>query len=386
MQLKRGFVGVGVLIAILVGLAVLGGGAYYVVHQQSATQIPADNFNNEILPTTNIQPSQQTQATANTTMAASAPTCLLTVKIPTITKNNISGTNSNFEIAQGQSATISWSTTNADYGGVVEAGKFPSGEAGTILASGSGSVSPTMDTTYVLKFEGKNGQVKCGATIKVTGGAPSATVDKSSLTDTSGTPTLSGTASNVMEVSIQVAPKAKVVGGEFITAKVGNGRWSAPFSKYVAPLVTGEYTVIVRTLDSNVLTTETLSVNILATQNVLPFFVKSPAYSIHPQKEDWLVISADGPDMSVDLTGWSVRSTQSGKSFTIAPLGGTQKVAIGSRDTAVFIHTIGSPTKNYMAEGEWHLYFGQTTVAWDAEHDIIQLVNPSGSVVDTYSY
>ena len=53
---------------------------------------------------------------------------------------------------------------------------------------------------------------------------------------------------------------------------------------------------------------------------VQPFFVKpgegppSLQSSIHPEKEDWLIISANGPDMSVDLTGWTVRSTQSGKS------------------------------------------------------------------------
>ena len=69
MQNQRGFVGIGVLIAILVGLAVLGGGAYYIVHQQSATQTPADNFDNlqhlQQLPT-NTQTQTQNNQQPNT--------------------------------------------------------------------------------------------------------------------------------------------------------------------------------------------------------------------------------------------------------------------------------------------------------------------------------
>ena len=125
---------------------------------------------------------------------------------------------------------------------------------------------------------------------------------------------------------------------------------------------------------------------------VQPFLVKSEVgpssfqNAIHPQKDDWVVISADGPDQSVDLTGWTVRSAVSGKSFTISPLGGTKHVRIGSRDTSATVHTVGLPSKSYFAEGEWHLYFGEATVAWGEEHDVIELVNPSGDVVDTYEY
>ena len=65
MQNQRGFVGFGVLLAILIGIVVLGGGAYYVVQQQAPTQTASDNFDNvQTLPTTNNQ--QQTQTTTNT--------------------------------------------------------------------------------------------------------------------------------------------------------------------------------------------------------------------------------------------------------------------------------------------------------------------------------
>lgn len=60
MQNKRGFVGTGVLIAILIGVTLFGGGAYYVAQQQLA-QAPTENFDNlQQLPTTNNQP-QATQ-------------------------------------------------------------------------------------------------------------------------------------------------------------------------------------------------------------------------------------------------------------------------------------------------------------------------------------
>jgi type II secretory pathway pseudopilin PulG len=72
MQNQRGFVGVGVLIAILVGLAVLGGGAYYVLQQQAPTQATSDNFDNlQQLPA--YAQTQQKQVTTNTQIETSTP-------------------------------------------------------------------------------------------------------------------------------------------------------------------------------------------------------------------------------------------------------------------------------------------------------------------------
>src|SRR5882672_5770087 len=63
MKTQRGFVSAAFLIAIVLGLIVVGGGAYYVMHQQSPSPTLSDNTldNSQTLPTTN------TQATTNTT-------------------------------------------------------------------------------------------------------------------------------------------------------------------------------------------------------------------------------------------------------------------------------------------------------------------------------
>lgn len=63
MQNKRGFVGIGVLIAILVGLAVLGGGAYFVVQSNQSSQTASEN-NLNTLPTTQTTTQVPTKTSA----------------------------------------------------------------------------------------------------------------------------------------------------------------------------------------------------------------------------------------------------------------------------------------------------------------------------------
>ena len=124
-----------------------------------------------------------------------------------------------------------------------------------------------------------------------------------------------------------------------------------------------------------------------------PYIETPPERETDPISEDWLDIAiAHGATESVDITGWSVRSTNSGKSFTIGtvvPHGSTApiRVVLTGDEGGAFIHTVGSPSKSYVGEGnEYHLYFGEPKIAWGKEHDTIQLVNPSGVVVDTHSY
>ncbi|MEI7720061.1 MAG: hypothetical protein WCI89_02545 [bacterium] len=96
MQNQRGFVGVGILIAIVLGLIVLGGGAYYVIHQQSSSSALSDNTldNSQTLPTKN----NQAQTTANT--PTSKPSVTLTLPK--------SGT----QVPYGGNLQISWHTAN----------------------------------------------------------------------------------------------------------------------------------------------------------------------------------------------------------------------------------------------------------------------------------
>jgi len=65
MRLQEGFIGLPVLVAILLGLVVVGGGAYFVMQQSTSSQTGSENFDTvQTLPTTNIEP--QTQPTTNT--------------------------------------------------------------------------------------------------------------------------------------------------------------------------------------------------------------------------------------------------------------------------------------------------------------------------------
>ena len=74
MHNQRGFVGVGTLIAILIGLAVLVVGAYYVLQQQAPTQTVIENFDNvQTLPTTNNQAQQLVKNKPTTREPASNP-------------------------------------------------------------------------------------------------------------------------------------------------------------------------------------------------------------------------------------------------------------------------------------------------------------------------
>lgn len=72
MKKERGFIGVGVLIATLVGLAVLGGMAYYVMRQQSALQTTSGN-NLDNLPNTHPSNSAPTKTYSDKQISFSYP-------------------------------------------------------------------------------------------------------------------------------------------------------------------------------------------------------------------------------------------------------------------------------------------------------------------------
>jgi len=108
MQNQRGFVGVGVLIAIILGIVVLGGGAYYVVQQQAPTQTATENFDNlQQLPITNNQP--QTKTTTN----APAQTTPTQNPAPVASKITITAPATGATLQADQQTTIRWTIPSA---------------------------------------------------------------------------------------------------------------------------------------------------------------------------------------------------------------------------------------------------------------------------------
>lgn len=129
-------------------------------------------------------------------------------------------------------------------------------------------------------------------------------------------------------------------------------------------------------------------------QNTQAHFVSSKA-ELESTEQGWikngleLVIAPTSG--TIDFTGWSLHSTVSGKRYTfgqVTPLGSTSKVGIAldaSQEGALFIHTARAHD-DYLAEGnEYHVFLG-SQFGWDKESDTVELVSPTGVVVDTYSY
>lgn len=66
MKTQRGFIGLPVLILIVLGLAVLGGGTYFVLQQKSTSQTTSENSDATIPTDTQVSPETKTQTDGNT--------------------------------------------------------------------------------------------------------------------------------------------------------------------------------------------------------------------------------------------------------------------------------------------------------------------------------
>ena len=74
MKSQKGFAPANVLIAIVLGLIVVGGGTYYVAQQQAPTQTASENFDNlQQLPTTNNQMQQIPPTTKTPAQTQTSP-------------------------------------------------------------------------------------------------------------------------------------------------------------------------------------------------------------------------------------------------------------------------------------------------------------------------
>ncbi len=167
-----------------------------------------------------ITPSATTQYTLTATSVNGTATSIATVSVkalPPTVKFSAAPTS----IMPGNSATLTWSTTNAtsvtiDHG------------IGTVAASGSTTVSPTSTTTYTLTATGSGGTVTATANVTVQQIIPTARLSAAPSTITAGqTSTLTWSTTNATTVSINQ----------------GIGVVSASGSTVVSPTDTTQYTL-----------------------------------------------------------------------------------------------------------------------------------------------
>ena len=117
--------------------------------------------------TVQVKPSQTTTYTVTARAGSSMSSCNVTVTVAA-TPVIASFTAAPATITAGQSSTLTWSVQNADSVSI--------SSIGTVLASGTKSVSPTVTTTYTLTATNKAGSTTRTATVTVSGGTTGPTI------------------------------------------------------------------------------------------------------------------------------------------------------------------------------------------------------------------
>jgi hypothetical protein len=126
------------------GIGIVSGNSVVVAPKSTATYtLDAENGSGAAIATTTVNVS----APAPFPTPPRAPTCALSI-VPSA-------------IARGNTATLSYISQNADSGKI-------DNDVGTVLATGSKSISPTQTTSYAGSFSGTAGTATCKATIVVT--------------------------------------------------------------------------------------------------------------------------------------------------------------------------------------------------------------------------
>ncbi len=142
-----------------------------------------------------VSPSSTTEYTLTATSVNGTATSVATVTVkanPATAKLTAAPTT----ITLGNSATLTWSTTNATSVSIDNG-------IGTVAASGSTTVSPAATTTYTLTATGSSGTVTATATVTVKSSMPTAQLSASPSSITAGeTSTLTWTTTNATTVSI----------------------------------------------------------------------------------------------------------------------------------------------------------------------------------------
>ncbi len=146
---------------------------------------------------TDVSPSVTTTYTITATNESGPSTASVTVEvnqlpvIDTFTADTLS-------INQGQEATLSWTTTNADSASIDRG-------VGTVSPNGSVMVSPTLTTTYTLTATNAYGSDTALLTITVTQLPTASITANPAQIETGGSTVLSWTSSNATSVTIEPA-------------------------------------------------------------------------------------------------------------------------------------------------------------------------------------
>jgi phospholipase C len=184
-----------------------------------------------------VSPSSTTQYTLTATSVNGTATSVATVTVhamPPTAKLTAAPTT----ITAGNSATLTWSTTNATSVSIDNG-------IGTVAASGSTTVSPDTTTTYTLTATGSGGTVTATATVTVQELMPTAKLTASPSTITAGqTSTLTWSTTNATTVSIDQ----------------GIGVVSASGTTVVSPTNTTQYTLTATGLGGTAKATTTVTV------------------------------------------------------------------------------------------------------------------------------
>jgi hypothetical protein len=110
-------------------------------------------------------------------------------------------------------------------------------------------------------------------------------------------------------------------------------------------------------------------------------------------EQQFLEIKSGSCEQPIDVTGWMLKSTVSGNSYTIGRVKqnsySDSEVKLCTGDEGLIVWSGGSVSENKVQMSDTVMYMvfqGSTTTVWGNEHDTIQLVDKEGAVVDTFAY
>ena len=174
-----------------------------------------------------VSPSTTTTYTGTFTGAGGTVTCARTITVvpradaPTCTLSAAPTT-----IDQGQSATLSWTSTNATSASINQG-------IGGVAVNGSRTVSPSTTTTYTGTFTGAGGTVTCHATVTVTPrpDAPTCSMNAAPANITAGgSSTLTWSSTNTTSASINQGIGAVAVNGSRSVSPASSTTYTGTFT------------------------------------------------------------------------------------------------------------------------------------------------------------